>query len=394
VIQQTPADVNVMYLWMNALASNGSSAGKFTVNAPRNDFSAINASESELWMNAINPSGGDPAPNSFPLLYTFNTPVGAQSQCGRVVYSDFHVTVENGNGGDTYGYSFPDECPTGPMSAQEKALEYLIWDLASCVPGPPSAQCTPTTCAAQNLGCGPAGDGCGGQLNCGTCSPPQTCGGGGQFGQCGSMDGGHCVPETCAQQNIACGPAGDGCGNLIQCGPCTPPQTCGGGGQPGQCGSTDGGSCTPQTCAQQNIACGPADDGCGNLIQCGPCTSPQTCGGGGQSGQCGAVDGGSCSPETCQQLGANCGPVGDGCGGLLQCGGCMPPQSCGGGGQASVCGYVDGGSCTPSTCQMLGVMCGPAGDGCGGLLNCGACAAPQTCGGGGMPGVCGGGGTR
>jgi hypothetical protein len=37
----------------------------------------------------------------------------------------------------------------------------------------------------------------------------------------------------------------------------------------------------------QGIACGPAGDGCGNEIQCGTCTSPDTCGGGGTAGQCG-----------------------------------------------------------------------------------------------------------
>jgi hypothetical protein len=55
---------------------------------------------------------------------------------------------------------------------------------------------------------------------------------GGMVGQCGPS----CVPRTCQQQNIACGPAGDGCGNLLDCGTCTSPDTCGGGGVPGQCG--------------------------------------------------------------------------------------------------------------------------------------------------------------
>ncbi|MGH7269386.1 MAG: hypothetical protein ACREJ3_03065 [Polyangiaceae bacterium] len=46
--------------------------------------------------------------------------------------------------------------------------------------------------------------------------------------------------------------------------------------------------CTPLTCAQENIACGPAGDGCGNIIpSCGTCTGLLTCGGGGIGGQCG-----------------------------------------------------------------------------------------------------------
>jgi hypothetical protein len=337
IVQPASAEVTIFYEWMNALASNGATAGQFTVVQPRNDFSAINAAQSELWMNAVGSTAQNPpnGPKGYPLQYTFNTPVGQANQCGRVIYSDFHVAVA-GNGGHTGGQTFPNECDNTPMSAQEKALEYLIWDLASCVPPPPTSTCTPLTCAQQNIGCGPAGDGCGNLLQCGPCTPPATCGGGGVSGQCGNTDAMSCNPLTCAQQNIGCGPAGDGCGNLIQCGPCTPPATCGGGGMSGQCGTT--GSCVPQTCAQQNIGCGPAGDGCGNLIQCGQCVAPATCGGGGVPGQCGDLDGGTCTPKTCAQEGISCGPAGDGCGGLLSCGTCVAPMTCGGGGTPGLCG--------------------------------------------------------
>src|SRR5258708_9593254 len=81
-----------------------------------------------------------------------------------------------------------------------------------------SGSCRPVTCAAQGISCGPAGDGCGNQLNCGTCVSPQTCGGGGVLGQCGYPDGGGCQPQTCPSQGITCGPAGGGCGNQDDCG--------------------------------------------------------------------------------------------------------------------------------------------------------------------------------
>jgi hypothetical protein len=46
-----------------------------------------------------------------------------------------------------------------------------------------------------------------------------------------------CMPATCAQQGISCGPAGDGCGGTIaSCGSCAAPLTCGGGGVAGVCG--------------------------------------------------------------------------------------------------------------------------------------------------------------
>ena len=43
------------------------------------------------------------------------------------------------------------------------------------------------------------------------------------------------------------------------------------GGGPGKCGTTV--VCQPESCASQNIACGPAGDGCGNVLQCGSCAT-------------------------------------------------------------------------------------------------------------------------
>jgi hypothetical protein len=59
----------------------------------------------------------------------------------------------------------------------------------------------------------------------------QTCGGNGP-GHCGTQT--NCVPETCASQGIQCGPAGDGCGNQLNCGNCQTGQVCGG-SSPGKC---------------------------------------------------------------------------------------------------------------------------------------------------------------
>jgi len=49
-----------------------------------------------------------------------------------------------------------------------------------------AASCVPTSCAAQGKNCGSIADSCGGTLNCGTCTAPQTCGGGGIANVCGS----------------------------------------------------------------------------------------------------------------------------------------------------------------------------------------------------------------
>ena len=150
------------------------------------------------------------------------------TQCGRVLYSDFHVSDASAG-----GTTFPNECTTGTMNAQEKTLEFMLFDLASCV-GTPTGACTPKTCADLGYNCGESGDGCddGVVLNCGTCMTGQ-CGGGGA-GVCG---GNNCTPLTCAGVGAQCGIIGNGCGSTIDCGPCPMGQSCGGGGIANQCGA-------------------------------------------------------------------------------------------------------------------------------------------------------------
>jgi hypothetical protein len=59
-----------------------------------------------------------------------------------------------------------------------------VWLFAATLAG--GSVCAPTTCAAQGDNCGTISDGCGGTLDCGTCTLPQTCGGGGTSNVCGT----------------------------------------------------------------------------------------------------------------------------------------------------------------------------------------------------------------
>ncbi len=172
------------------------------------------------------------SPYQLTLQYGFYTPIGTPptQQCGRVIFSDFHVVDQNAGGS-----TFPSECAMVPMNSQQKALEFMLFDLASCVPGP-RGPCSPQSCQDQGIDCGPAGDGCGNVIQCGSCPAGQTCGGGG-FGLCGGPDAGVCVPETCNDLHHNCGIEGDGCGGVVDCGTCTLPAICGGGGQPSVCGT-------------------------------------------------------------------------------------------------------------------------------------------------------------
>jgi hypothetical protein len=172
------------------------------------------------------------------------------------------------------------------------------------------------------------------------------------------LPSGSCQPTTCAVFGFNCGTISDGCGGTLNCGTCSSPQSCGGGGSVNVCG------CTPMTCASQGFGCGSVPNGCGGTLNCGTCPSGQVCN---IYNQCGAP----CVPSTCAQIGANCGQTGDGCGGILNCGTCPAGQTC----NSIICVP----SCTPTTCQALGFNCGTASDGCGGTLKCGNCSHHQSC---------------
>jgi hypothetical protein len=122
------------------------------------------------------------------------------------------------------------------------------------------------------------------------------------------------------------------------------------------------------------------------------CTTPgYTCGGGSIRNVCGAArDSGVCTAITCETpSGRYCGRIGDGCGGILDCGlPCLGAETCGGGGTPNVCGVPPDGGCIPSSCRIAGTTyCGRIGDGCGADLDC-TCPNGEACGAVG-PNVCG-----
>jgi hypothetical protein len=77
-----------------------------------------------------------------------------------------------------------------------------------------------------------------------------------------------------------------------------------------------------------------------------------------------------CIPiASCAQVSVQCGKTGNGCGGVLDCGACQNGGICNDG----VCGSTP---CTPNTC--MDGQCGMLSDGCSGVLNC-SCTNGDVC---------------
>lgn len=95
------------------------------------DVGASNTA-SQAWIVA-DKSASPPGSTEY---FSFDTPlnVPADQQCGRVVYSDLHVGAASGDySGGPFGKTVPAGCANNDLSPQEKALEFMLFDLSSCV---------------------------------------------------------------------------------------------------------------------------------------------------------------------------------------------------------------------------------------------------------------------
>jgi hypothetical protein len=120
--------------WLTNVGALGKNApaGELSIYDPRfNSVVKTTNTASQPWITSMN---GNTAQT---MYFSFDTPVnapvgdgGVPNYCGRAVFSDLHV------GSDPMTKDSPPPpagCAAGELSPQEKALEFMLFDLSSCV---------------------------------------------------------------------------------------------------------------------------------------------------------------------------------------------------------------------------------------------------------------------
>jgi hypothetical protein len=122
IIDQTFPKGMAFAQWLDVVKATSPMPGQIQIFVPRHDLDAVVA-PARRWIYTDMPTTVQ--------HFTFNTPVGIDEdkQCGRVLFSDFHVnSIMNGDLA-----VFPMECNDMPLTPQEKVLEFMLFDLSSCV---------------------------------------------------------------------------------------------------------------------------------------------------------------------------------------------------------------------------------------------------------------------
>jgi len=113
--------------WLLAVKAS-KTLGDLDIVQAQNSCTGVTDGLAQRWIYSDSPTGN--------FYVTINTPVPKEGMqldaCGRVVFTDLHVSgaVMDFSHEDT---PFPGGCVSTEISPQEKALEFMLFDLSSCV---------------------------------------------------------------------------------------------------------------------------------------------------------------------------------------------------------------------------------------------------------------------
>jgi hypothetical protein len=105
--------------------------GRLQIGEARDNIQAVNATMARQWITIQSDVSNNPATAVEYLSY--NAPIDApdDKKCGRAVFNDLHVSKASGD--LEGGLPFPEACKAGDLSPQEKAVEFMLFDLSSCI---------------------------------------------------------------------------------------------------------------------------------------------------------------------------------------------------------------------------------------------------------------------
>ncbi|MBS1821774.1 MAG: choice-of-anchor D domain-containing protein [Acidobacteria bacterium] len=122
-INTTFSDGSTLAQWLQLVGAS-TTQGQIDINQVKHDLNGVIA-PTQAWLTLNDPAHGNPVQQ-----FTFNAPVGATNQCGRVLFNEYHV--ENPpSGTNITNLAYPNECPNTPMTPQEKLLEYSLFNLSN-----------------------------------------------------------------------------------------------------------------------------------------------------------------------------------------------------------------------------------------------------------------------
>jgi hypothetical protein len=128
-----------LYNWLDGPVVKGLNAQKLLdIKEGRNTCTNNDAAKSDKYVFLDPQTAADGADGPQDLLFTTPNDVQPTDRCGKVVFSDMHVSATStSKAGTPYpgtsGQTPPAGCDTGPLTPQEKALAFIFFDIASCV---------------------------------------------------------------------------------------------------------------------------------------------------------------------------------------------------------------------------------------------------------------------